>query len=160
MSTKYAQILLRRFGEPGDPGMQGAIDLAYITIDIISQSSEAPTAAWATVLQAAKDLIKTRSNRSRANLLQSIVEVQRVSSAVGRPEVPNVLGTGLDVREGNFEFRIHNPGSLAKPMEKVSADSVVPEEKKAIIQEDTDYEDREHEFRHRLRSPGTFRRGD
>lgn len=159
MSTNYASILANRYQLHTDTSMQGEVELAFIVVDVLSEATEL-TSTWSTLLKSARGLIKTRAKRSRTTFrmhFKKAIETSDLSNMVDLP------GQDLPTdREEKFKLRLANPQFMSRRSTlAIYKPIIVPITEDVIISEDKPCtEEREDEFRTRLKNPRSFRRSN
>ena len=158
MTANYASILASKYQLHDDTSMQGEVELAFVVVDVLSESTEV-TEEWLKLLKEARGLIKTRAKRSRTKFRMQFKKAVETSDLAPSVDLP---GQDLPAdREEKFRLRLLNPQFMSRRTKATFKPEIVPSTEVAIIREDRPCtKEREDEFSRRLAHPRSFRRSN
>lgn len=161
MSQQPLQILVYKEDMLTSKNKEEMVDLAYVVIDMLAGASSLPE-SWRLLRRRAEGITKCSTARGitqfRLAYIAAVKEYRALN--VKKEELPEV-SKDYSERQLSFEYRVANPSYFVKDTALSKVSDVEIEEEETIIEVDSSfYKGRENEFRHRLRDPGRFRRGD
>ena len=161
MSQQPLQILVHKSDMLTSRNKEDLVDLAYVVVDMLAGVSSLPE-VWSLLRRRAEGVTKSSTTRGITQFrLAYLAAVKEYRALNKQKEEPHIVSGDYSERQLSFEYRVANPSYFVRDTSITSVKDVETGEGETIIERDSSfYQGRENEFRHRLRDPGRFRRGD
>ncbi len=162
MNQQPLKILVHKSEILASQDREEVIELAYVVLDILTEVRALPD-IWCTLRRKAEAVTKRSSPRGISQFKIAYREAIAEYLKEFKHLDVEVINSKVDYsgRNAEFEYRIANPSYFSKDSTLSIKEEVESTEHKTIIEEDSSlYEERENEFRSRLKQPGSFRRSN